>query len=252
MSSAMPIRTAMERVQALRLQASAEPRLALALQQIKQFQALRFSATYQDLLDSELYAPCANFFLDELYSERDFQSRDAQFAKVADAIGRTFPQRVTTLTSELARLHHLTEMLDFRMAKVWAGNSNHSPAKRYALAWRQLDCAADRQWQLTTVLNIGEELGVLTQKRGLLLLLKMMRGPALASGLGELQAFLEKGFATFGALSRSKGALHHFLESIRTNEEQWIHEMDTLTPIDCEHFIQQRMSAFNSEMSWKN
>ena len=45
--------------------------------------------------------------------------------------------------------------------------------------------------------------------------LRMMRGPAAAAGLAELQHFLEQGFDTFKSM---KGA-QHFLGTVRQREE---------------------------------
>jgi len=95
--------------------------------------------------------------LTELYSERDYNQRDRQFAKVASAIEAAFPQPVIATTVDLARLHQITETLDLAMARQWLRDPAPSRAIRYYRAWRVLNCPQQRQWQLDTVLSIGQK-----------------------------------------------------------------------------------------------
>jgi hypothetical protein len=62
----------------------------------------------------------------------------------------------------------------------------------------------------------------LTRTAGLRLMLKMMRGPAVAAGLGSLQRFLETGFDTFAAMGRTRGGAVQFLGTIRSRESALI------------------------------
>ena len=174
------------------------------------------------MLASRVYSGCATFFLQELYSERDYGDRDAQFAKVAGAIELTFPPQVVDVAVTLAELHKATEELDLKMANNWSNLAHETPATRYMAAWRLVGQRQLREWQLATVLTIGRELTVLTQKRGLRLLLKMMRKPAELAGLGDLQHFLESGFDHFGGLSKNQVAAGHFLQAIQMRENLWI------------------------------
>ncbi|APW48189.1 hypothetical protein RA876_03930 [Rhodoferax antarcticus] len=214
----------MARVDELRRLTADSPNLASALHAIKSWQSKRFAQTYQDLLESEDYAGCARFFLEELYSERNYSHRDAQFAKVAGAIELTFPENVIAVAVSLAELHATTERLDHAMASCWNHTNNASPSERYLDAWKSVGEPAIRHWQLQTVLHIGQTLAELTQKRGLRLLLKMMRRPAEMAGLGDLQTFLETGFERFGRLTKTDGQATHFLTTIREREMTWLNE----------------------------
>jgi hypothetical protein len=53
-------------------------------------------------------------------------------------------------------------------------------------------------------------------------MLKMMRAPASAAGLGALQRFLECGFDTFRAMARRPDGAEKFLETIQTRESALI------------------------------
>ena len=129
----------------------------------------------------------------------------------------SFPQQVVTTAVALAELHALTEELDQAMALVWLAQEGDetSDARRYALAWREVGRREDREDQLTVVLRIGEEMARLTRTAGLRVMLRMMRGPATAAGLGSLQRFLESGFDTFAAMAKRPGGAEQFLRHHR-------------------------------------
>ena len=219
------IREAMARVSELRQLASNTPGLAQAVSEIKHVQAKRFAGTYPDLMQSPVYSGSAAFFLDELYSARDYRERDAQFARIAGALELTFPAQVVATATSLARLHCLTEELDLEMARLWARSAEESSAGRYLSCWREAGHRDDRNWQLTTVLTIGGSLGELTKKRGLRMLLRMMRKPAEIAGLGSLQAFLESGFDRFSSMASNGGSADYFLATIRERESSWIQRL---------------------------
>lgn len=220
-NAADQIRTHLDRVNQLRHQASTAG-LDRAVNEVKQLQARRFRATYADFLQHPLYAPATRFFLEELYGVRDFAQRDAQFARIAGALERLFPEAVAQLAVDLAETHALTEVLDHDLAAHWlAQDASSSSALRYTLSWRQTGERAARARQLAVVQHMGLELQRLTRMKPLRLALRMMRNPARAAGLDALQHFLESGFDAFASL----GDARHFLDTVSARESRWI---DTL------------------------
>ena len=191
----------------------ADPALAACVQALKHYQQRRFARTYADLLGSPRYAAAARFFLDELYGPGDFSSRDAQFARVVPALVRLFPEQVVQTVSHLAELHALSERLDGEMGRELLG----APlvALRYVQAWQAVGQPDRRQQQIELTLAVGASLDHLTRKPLLRQALRMMRGPAAAAGLAELQHFLEQGFDTFKAM---QGA-GDFLGTVREREQ---------------------------------
>jgi len=220
MEAARKIRSAVARVSLLRQTVEASPALGLALRQVKQLQSRRFAGTYADLLGGGPYAAAARFFLTELYSDKDYAERDAQFARIAGAIERLFPEQVVGTAVALAELHAFTEEFDQAMAVAWLERIDEGlpDAARYVVAWRQVGRRPEREGQLTVVLHIGEQMARLTRTPGLRMMLKMMRAPAVAAGLGSLQRFLENGFDTFGAMARGPGGAEGFLATIQGRE----------------------------------
>lgn len=218
MEATIIIRDAVARVAQLRQSAAEAPGLAQAVSAIKHFQARRFAATYFDLLQSEQYRPAALFFLQELYSAKDYSQRDAQFARIAAGLERVFPKQVVQTAVSLAQLHRLTEELDLAMARYWMTDATSSEVVRYVAAWRAVGRRADRATQLEAVLSVGQELDHLTRTPGLRLMLKMMRGPARLMEMEALQRFLEAGFDTFAAMGRQGAGAAYFLDTVRERE----------------------------------
>lgn len=233
MNAADVIRESVAEVQRLREESRTVPWIGDAVTHLKRLQARRFAGTYADLLASRQYEAGARFFLEELYGDRDYAERDAQFAKIAIAIEKLFPRDVADTAAALARLHALTESLDHAMARA-AGLSDPDDAGNYVVAWKEVGRRADRQLQLDSVIALGAELARLTRLPGLRMMLRMMRGPASAAGLGSLQRFLESGFDTFAAIAKLRGGAEAFLGTIRTREQRLIDFLFAEDPDVCE------------------
>jgi hypothetical protein len=239
MEPAQKIRDAVGRVSQLRGDAAGNPALGAAVAAVKRLQSRRFAGTYADLLGGGPYRAAAQFFLHELYSDADYSERDAQFSRIAGALQRLFPRQVTATAVSLAQLHALTEQLDHAMGLAWGDGAapqgdDGAQAARYTAAWRTVARRAERRAQLAMVLEIGGELQRLTRTPGLRLMLKMMRGPAVAAGMGALQRFLEAGFDTFAAMARQPGGAAGFMAVIDARECALIDLMFDTELVACE------------------
>ncbi|MFC5521700.1 FFLEELY motif protein [Polaromonas jejuensis] len=242
-ASAHDIHQALQTVAQLRLQHAAYPGLAQASADVKRFQARRFKATYANLLHSPRYKTATAFFLNELYSDKDYADRDQQFARIAGTIARLFPQAVVNTAAALAEVHALTEQLDDLMARQWLADKSGHPAGSecalYIRCWRGVGDAAARQRQLEVVLRLGHALNRLTRMPGLRTLLRMMRRPAATAGLTSLQHFLESGFDAFADM---RGA-DEFLEVIDRRESAWIRTLFEEDAVTCETHLTHLLAA---------
>ena len=237
MEAANIIRDAVARVTRLRQTHRDSPDLARMVCAVKAFQARRFAGSYADLLKSGPYRPAAQFFLEELYSNKDYTARDEQFARIAGALQRIFPEQVVQTAVSMARLHVLTEELDDAMAQHWLAHrfdASASECAHYVAAWQAVGRAADRRNQLETVLLVGRELDRFTRTHGLRMLLRMMRRPAAMAGLSSLQQFLESGFDTFAEMGMTGTGAALFLETIQTRETQLMNLLFDADPASCE------------------
>ncbi len=204
--------------------------------EVKSVQSRRFAGTYADLLAGGPYSAAARFFLDELYSDKDFAQRDAQFSRIAGAIEKLLPAQAVETAVAMGELHAVTEELDQAMALAWLGQGDErlSLARRYILAWRDVGRRPDRENQLSVVMAMGEEMERLTRHPSLRMMLRMMRGPGAAAGLGSLQRFLESGFETFAAMAKSKGGATGFLKVIEARESLLIRLLFEGNLVACE------------------
>ena len=233
MSAKQTIQTAVEKVGQLRQLAKDTPGLSQAVSEIKAFQAKRFTGTYFDLLHTPQYQPATQFFLEELYSEKDYSQRDAQFSRIAGTLERMFPKQVVQTAVSLAELHSLTEDLDLAMAQSWLNSvKSKGMAERYITAWHAVGRRGDREAQLSGSLSVGQELVTLTRTPGLRMALKMMRKPATLAGMAALQHFLESGFDTFAAMTPKKSSKNgqaegpaYFLEIVKKRETALIEQL---------------------------
>lgn len=234
MDAAQTIRDAIADVTALRLHRTGDPALGAAVGSIKTLQARRFRGTYADLMASPAFGPAARFFLEELYSDSDYTDRDQQFSRIAGTLQTMFPQPVVNTAVALAVLHAQTEALDQDMGRAWLAHAGApDDAARYTAAWRSVGQRHARQQQLERVLAMGTDLARLTRAPGLRMMLRMMRGPANAAGMGALQKFLEAGFDTFGQLARQRGGVEQFLAAIEQRERALMDLLFDADPVTC-------------------
>jgi hypothetical protein len=198
-STAVTILSHLKTVETERERRSAVPGLDTKVAALKAYQQRRFSHTYADLLQSARYGPASRFFLDELYGPTDFTRRDAQFARVVPALTKLFPAEIIDTVGTLAELHALSETLDTWMAMQL--EREQITAIDYISAWQRAARPLERQTQIALTLEVAGRLDRFTRRPLVRNSLRLMRSPARAAGLVELQRFLEAGFDTFRAMS---------------------------------------------------
>jgi hypothetical protein len=202
----------LDAVEAVRAASRADPALAARLAAVKRYQGRRFERTYADWMRVPAARRACRFFLEELYGDKDFSRRDAEFARVVPALVRLFPDEITATVDALGALHALSEELDLQMAR--ALEQSELDPSAYLRAWKATGRPDDRERQVRVMRDVGLALAAYTRRPMLRRTLKFMRAPAAAAGLSSLQAFLEEGFEAFGELPDPKA----FLESVTTRE----------------------------------
>ena len=116
-------------------------------------------------------------------------------ARVAPTIARLFPEQVADTIAILAELHALSETLDSDTA-LHLPDGTMTPLD-YVRAWQAVGRAPDREHQIELTLRIAAQLDRITRMPMLRNALRLMRGPARAAGLSQLQRSLETGFDVF-------------------------------------------------------
>lgn len=181
-----------------------EPRNRLRwLPELRRWQAARLRGSFAHFLDDPSRQPAAEFFLEDVYGDRDFTRRDADIARVLPMMQRLLPQKLLHTVADAIELGALTQALDLRMAQALGGiapKRRRLDADLYGQAYRQVGLPRLRARQIALIVAVGGGFGRALKLPGVAALLAFSRGPAKLAGLGELQGFLERGVAAFEEL----------------------------------------------------
>ncbi len=187
------------------------------LRRVRAWQAARLAITFADLRDSAQYRQAAEFFLTDLYGEQDVSWRDRDLARMMPTLVRWLPEAMLGTVCDALELDLLSHRLDLHLARALQGKSSRAPAidiAAYAAAYRTSCTADERAQQIDLLMRVGRELEHVVRVPLVYGVLRIARGPASRAGLGNLQTFLERGFAAF----RAMGKADEFLRIIGSRE----------------------------------
>jgi hypothetical protein len=173
------------------------------LPEVRRWQAARLAASFEGFMQDPKRKPAAEFFLTDLYGDRDFSRRDSDIARVAPMMLRLMPQGLVETLVDAIELGALSHAFDLRIAEALqaiAPQRKTLDDALYARAYREVGLRRLRAHQIDLIVVAGYGLGHALRSRGVSTLLAMLRGPARAAGFGELQTFLERGFGAYAKL----------------------------------------------------
>jgi hypothetical protein len=203
---------------ALRRALMADSQMVERWQAVKRYQSERLRRTYADLLLVPRYRAAAQFFLDDLYGERDFEQRDREALRVVPKLAPMLPERAVETMALAVELDELSEILDARVAGHIVLPLD---GPGYMHAYRRAGTRPERERQIAMVDAIGHALDGLARLPLLASMLRLMRAPAEAAGLHHLHQFLTRGFHSFRAM-RGAG---DFLDTVRRRETALMDEL---------------------------
>ena len=186
---------------------------------LQRWQATRLTRNFEDFLADPRTEPAARFFLDDLYGDHDVSARDRDVERVLPLMRKLLPPHLIETAADAIELAWLSHALDLRMAQALEHilrKGGKIDAAAYAEAYRRVGRPRLREHQIALILKVGATLDHAVHKPWIPRLLRASRFPAKIAGLGELQSFLERGFAAFQAL---KGA-DAFLAEIARRERE--------------------------------
>ncbi len=182
---------------------------------LQDFQLRRLERSYADLSEQASYRMAAEFFLEELYGGLHFLERDRQVEKVLPLMVRLLPAYMLEALADAFHLQALSIELDLRLCRrMRADGLADLDESAYAAVYSSVP-RQERREQLRLVRDLGLELCELVRHRAVLLLSRVMRGPAHAAGFGALQDFLERGMSAFRAMGKDGPA---FVKTIHERE----------------------------------
>lgn len=199
---------------------SADPLRLARLRELQAWQCRRLQATHADLAAEPRYAPGIAFFIDDLYAPRDFSDRDADVEQAFPYMVRLLPERVLATAADAMHLQVLTRGLDSRMVPALFDDLSvdRIDVPAYSEAYRICDDFEARKEQIRLLEALASRLEDYVHSRLLYTTLRMAHGPAKLLGLGELQAFLERGFSAFRHMRGSQ----HFVSTIVERERHYL------------------------------
>ena len=207
--------TELDRSQALRARTVEDAAFSEKRGRLRAWQAARLARTHQDLLDSRRFHAAAKFFLDDIYGPADLSDHIEDVRRIVPLMMRVLPDSGLATVAHAMELNALSESLDGDMVEALGDKSAPIDEQAYARAYRAVDRAVDRARQIDLIELLGMALDRLTHLHLIGVTLKMMRKPARLAGLGELQAFLERGYSAFGAM---RGGASEFVTIVVTRE----------------------------------
>jgi hypothetical protein len=189
---------------------------------LRAWQAARLARTHRDLLESPRFHDAAEFFLTDLYGPRDLSRHIEEVRRLVPVMMRGLPDWGLATVAHVVELNVVSESLDGAMVEALGEKAADIDGALYAAAYRAVDRAKDRERQIDLIALLGQALDKLAQVRFVGMTLMLMRKPAQLAGLGELQAFLERGYAAFGAM---RGGADEFVSNIVARERAIAHAL---------------------------
>ena len=225
---AKALRAHLENVSVLRRRSRSDGPTAAVRDALRQWQSLRLSRTYSDLLSSPRFGDAARFLQDDLFGPKDFARRDAEIERIVPTLARMLPVGALQVIVRAAELDALSESLDAALAARLG--TTEITEERYTVAYREVGARGDRERQIALIGEIGMMLNRLVRLPLLGTVLKMMHGPALVAGLGGLHDFLQRGFDAF----KKMGDATLFIDTITTREKELLERLysDDESPFD--------------------
>lgn len=171
-----------------------DPILLSSIKAVKSFQKERLTKTHQQFLNNPDTNQAAQFFLNELYGEKDFSIYYKDLDKLLPTMEKMFPVSALNIITKALSLNLLTEKLDNQLAEQLGSNFTE---KQYWKSYNDIGTVEDRTFQLDLLKDIGQNLIKASKMPLISQLLSVMSIPAQQMDLMNLHNFLKNGFHVF-------------------------------------------------------
>ena len=189
---------------------------------LQQWQRDRLAVSFSDLNELESYRPACDFFLAELYGGLDFCERDQQMERVMPVMIRFLSNKVLLSLASAFELQAISLEFDLAMAEIVTSRGlRELDIDTYGSIYRACDDRPMRERQILLIRQLGLDLAHLVDRPMVTRLVRLLRGPAHASGFGKLQEFLETGLRSFRKMKDSD----FFINTIYQREWQTMQKL---------------------------
>jgi hypothetical protein len=214
--------TGLDRSAGLRARVAEDAVFSERRARLRAWQAARLTRTHRDLLESPRFHDAAEFFLTDLYGPKDLSRHIEDVRRLVPVMTSSLPDWGLAAVAHGMELNVVSESLDGAMVEALGEKAADLDDAVYAAAYRFVNRAKDRERQIDLIALLGQALDKLAQVRFVGMTLMLMRKPAQLAGLGELQAFVERGYAAFGA---TRGGADEFVSIIVARERAIAHAL---------------------------
>lgn len=184
----------LESVSKLRVAVSESESLSNKVKALKIYQKKRLEKTHVNLFQNQDTRGAAEFFLSEIYSDKDFSKRDKDLNKVVPMMTKIFNQEMLVVLDYAFELDYLTEKMDVIVAKNLSGNFTDD---EYEKVYANKTSFEDRSRQIYLTDMLGKKLISITKLPLIGGLLNKMGLPAKLMGMGDIHNLLKNGFNIF-------------------------------------------------------
>jgi hypothetical protein len=167
---------------------------------LRKWQSNRLEHTYADLLVTKRYGPACRFFLDDVYSAKDFRQRDHEIKHLYAMLSHYLPDALLKLVKKVIELNDLTNQLDEALLDALRhdlGVNDAVTAELYAEGYRICNNYAERESQIELIVEVGRMVDIAAKIPFVATMLKMARIPVSRAGWHELHSWIERGFLAF-------------------------------------------------------
>lgn len=221
----------LHRCRVARQRLTSDGRLIPEFALLARWQSRRLAWTHRDLRASARFGPAVDFFLGDLYGDRDYTPRDEGMERVAGVMVRLMPLNALRTIAMGIEIHAITQELDRRMLDVLVGDlgvTDRLDAGLYAEAYRRCGNAAERERQIQQISAIGRALDEVVHHTVVYNSVRFFRRPAHMMGFGALHDFIERGFTAF----RQLDGADQFLDTIERRETRIMRSILAGSPVD--------------------
>lgn len=204
----------LDRTADLRTSTAADPKTAHGRDLLRAWQAQSLACRHADLLESPRFGATASFFLTDIYGPKDLSRHEAGVRRVVPIMKKLLPAAGLETVADAVELNTLSESLDAAMVEALGAKVKGLKDAAYGQAYRDVGRRAERERQIDLIEHLGRSLDHLTHQPFVGKALSLMRKPATLAGLGELQKFLERGYAAFLQM----GGADEFLDIVVSRE----------------------------------
>jgi hypothetical protein len=188
---------------------------------LRAWQSRRLAATFAELLANPRYTRACRFFLDDVYSAKDFRQRDEEIKHLYEIISHILPDILLKLVKTVIELDDLTQTLDEELWSVMEkdlGVTDTITMDLYVAGYRLCDNYDERAYQLELIDQVGHMVDFTTRIPMIATTIKVVRIPVTRAGWGDLHDWIERGFLAFQHMHGAK----EFLATIHQREMDFL------------------------------